>query len=87
MILVFRVPFRDLGDFWDPEMQVPPAMVALIFFLRRDPGPDLVEGKGGGGGFLQQGFPPQTPPFQLLRRKYEPHTRPPAEYGAETLCT
>ena len=23
MILVFRVPFRDLGDFWDPEMQAP----------------------------------------------------------------
>ena len=63
MILVFRVPFRDLGDFWDPEMQASPAMVALNFFLRRDPGTDLVEGKGGGG-FLGKGFPPQTPPFQ-----------------------
>ena len=23
VILVFRVPFRDLGGFWDPEMQAP----------------------------------------------------------------
>ena len=66
MILVFRVLFCDLGDFWDPEMQASPAMVALIFFLRRDPGTVvyLSQGKGGGGGFLGKGFPPQTPPFQ-----------------------
>ncbi len=23
VIVVFRVPFRGLGDFWDPDMQAP----------------------------------------------------------------
>ena len=75
MILVFRVLFCDLGDFWDPEMQASPAMVALIFFLRRDPGTDLVEGKGGEGGFWVKVFLLRLLLSKLLRRKYEPHTQ------------
>ena len=73
MILVFRVPFRDLGDFWDPEMQAPAGPRLAIWERPEIPIVSLLSGGEGGGDIFQgsmrvrKGSPVKDAPHTILR--------------------